>query len=179
VSGRKQRAGGKSGAHRKQSRRVEPYAWLGAGVFTVGLGAAVVAGSGSAHADADGSDTSVSPSRETGGERGSAAANGSGSREVSTAGPARAGGASPVASVPGIVRGVAEGPAPRASVRPAQAVPAAAAAVVVDNDNNEVAAPTSELVGTPVQVTTALEVVEPTAELMTTTSARPPRRRAG
>jgi Bacterial Ig domain len=49
------------GRHRAQQRQREPYAWLGAGAITLGVGAALAGGSGVAHADSAGTDSS-SPS---------------------------------------------------------------------------------------------------------------------
>ncbi len=42
-----------NGRHRSQRRRVQPYAWLGAGALTLGLGAALAGGAGIAYADSD------------------------------------------------------------------------------------------------------------------------------
>ncbi|WP_318624588.1 Ig-like domain-containing protein [Mycolicibacterium sp. D5.8-2] len=54
----------RSGRHRKQ-RRIEPYAWLGAGAVTLGIGAAALSGAGIAAADDPGTDsTSTSSSTE-------------------------------------------------------------------------------------------------------------------
>lgn len=41
----------KKGAHRAKSRKPPPHRWLGAGVLSVGVGAALASGSGLAHAD--------------------------------------------------------------------------------------------------------------------------------
>lgn len=39
------------GGHRRKGRRIQPYAWLGAGAVTLGLGAAMASGAAIAHAD--------------------------------------------------------------------------------------------------------------------------------
>ena len=50
---------------RGRTSRTEPYAWLGAGAITVGIGAALVGGAGVAYAD-DGPDGASSASGENG-----------------------------------------------------------------------------------------------------------------
>ena len=55
--------------HRKASRGAQPYAWLGAGALTLGVGAALAGGTAVAHADAgDSADTAgraSTPARES------------------------------------------------------------------------------------------------------------------
>ena len=55
--------------HRKASRGAQPYAWLGAGALTLGVGAALAGGTAVAHADAgdsaDGSGRASTPARES------------------------------------------------------------------------------------------------------------------
>jgi VCBS repeat-containing protein len=51
----------KTGARRAKPQCAQAYTWLGAGAITLGVGAAMASGSGIAHADDTGSDTSSSP----------------------------------------------------------------------------------------------------------------------
>ncbi|CAN5371954.1 hypothetical protein BH10ACT9_BH10ACT9_27230 [soil metagenome] len=75
-----QRAG-KRGRHRAQPARRQPYAWLGLGAVTFGVGAALASGSGIAHADASGSaDSSSAHSTGTSRDAGTNAGHKSSSR---------------------------------------------------------------------------------------------------
>ena len=56
----------KGGVHRVQPRHLEPYAWLGAGAITLGIGTALASGSGVAHADDTTSAGSASASSTSG-----------------------------------------------------------------------------------------------------------------
>lgn len=53
---------GRKGDRRASQRRIEPYAWLGAGAVTLGLGAAIASGTGVAHADSTASASGSSSS---------------------------------------------------------------------------------------------------------------------
>lgn len=53
----------RSAGHRRSPRKAEPYAWLGVGALTAGLGVALVSGSAVAFADTDTSDTAPHTSR--------------------------------------------------------------------------------------------------------------------
>ena len=68
----------KTGARRAKPQRAGAYAWLGAGAITLGVGAALATGSGIAHADDTGSDTSSSP----GSSRADGSPSGAGSTSV-------------------------------------------------------------------------------------------------
>ena len=75
------------GRHRKQPRRVEPYAWLGAGAFTLGVGAALVSGAGVAGADTGSTDPS-SGSASSGTSAGSSDSNDAAPKSYSADKPA-------------------------------------------------------------------------------------------
>ena len=61
---------GRRGSHRVKRNRPEPYAWLGAGAVTLGLGAALASGTGVAYADggSTGSTSTTSQSSTSAGE---------------------------------------------------------------------------------------------------------------
>ena len=79
------------GRHRKQKHhRLEPYAWLGAGALTMGLGAAALTGAGVAQAADDGGSSSSSSSSSSGSDSrtpgGSSSSSSAGSKDDSSGG---------------------------------------------------------------------------------------------
>lgn len=79
------------GRHRKRKHhRLEPYAWLGAGALTMGLGAAALTGAGVAQAADDGgsssSSSSSSSSGDSGASSGSSSSGSTGSKDDSSGG---------------------------------------------------------------------------------------------
>lgn len=67
--------GGRRGNHRAKTGRPEPYAWLGAGAVTLGLGAALAGGTGVAYAD---DETGAGANSQSDGSSGAQSSSGSG-----------------------------------------------------------------------------------------------------
>ena len=81
----------KANRQRGKGRRIQPYAWLGAGALTLGLGAAMASGTAVAHAD-DGSDAgtkTVSHSQSSNASHASRAAKSSSSSSAASGSAAR------------------------------------------------------------------------------------------
>lgn len=77
----------------RQHRRIEPYAWLGAGAVTLGIGAAALAGSGVAYADDTSSDSASASTNAQSSKSGSpngTSANSGGDRDTTDNGDADA-----------------------------------------------------------------------------------------
>lgn len=149
-------SGSGHGAHRARRPRRQPYAWLGAGAVTLGLGAALASGTAVAHADTGASGAGKSTASSSEGSSTSSSATDSTAVKKSTAHSARH---SAVTSSGGNVS------ARKASSATASDTPAAAAAV--DTGSTEAVSATPIATPTPTTSTAHSARVRPVAAVTT------------
>ncbi len=121
--------GRRGGRHRARSGRLQPYAWLGAGALTLGVGGMLAVSAAPAQADSD-STAASSDGVKTGPARGGREAGSAGSRRAESAAGSRGSAGAVIAGSRGAVgpAAVTDAPGRAARVVPGDGLPVAGSA---------------------------------------------------